>query len=150
MASQQVHSLLWLQRCVAQKVKLFTEEAPVRLPQSLGSSLQSQIFVGPHDVDCVDLLILKGEEGAWIDNPALGCPVYINSEGSTLGWIYQQSTIVETSDNTGHLVSQAIGSRRYQDEVVCESKTSHHRVRRELEPDGFAQSCNHLVHNTVE
>src|SRR6218665_1147066 len=74
MASQQVHSLLWLQRCVAQKVKLFTEEAPLRLPQSLRPSLQSQIFVGPHDVDCVDLLILKGEERAWIDNPALGSP----------------------------------------------------------------------------
>src|SRR6218665_1016756 len=138
MASQQVHSLLWLQRRLAQKVKLFTEEGPVRLPQSLGPSLQSQIFVGPHDVDCVDLLLLKGEEGAWIDSPALGCPVYINSEGSTLNWIYQQSTIAETSDN--HLVSQAIGRRRYQNEVICESKTSHHRVRRELKPDGFAQS----------
>src|SRR6218665_3673388 len=89
--------------------------------------------------------VRKDSEAAWIYNPALWLPVYINSEGSTFGWIYQQPTIADTLDNTGHLVSQVIGRRRYQNKVICESKTSHHRVRRELKPDGFAQFCNHIV-----
>src|SRR6218665_3578331 len=42
----------------------------------------------------------------------------------------------------GHLVSQAISSRRYQNEVVCESKISHNQVALYLEPDRFAQSRN--------